>query len=454
MNRTKGLPILLVVAILATLLTPVAHAEPDTSRLERLQRELRSLESEVAEQRSELRSLDDRASRLSDEQVAAQTRLEEIEAELSEAVERYNEAVVALEVVQAALTDTTDELAQLTADIGALSAAVGDHARRLHKLGPSFEFTAYMGASGPNEIGFRSTSLRQIIAADQAGIEQLGAATARAGALEERLAAQEAEAQVLAEDVERELIGVQAAHDRHADELAELEATLASVRTSVRASQAQLDTEEAALSALRDEVDAEQQRVEQERARLAREREEAERRRQQEAEAQQQRDQAAEAGGSTSTGSSPSTGGNPSGNGSSGGSSSDSSSSGSSSTSAPAPSTRRSADVAVATALAQVGKPYRWGANGPGSFDCSGLTSFAWRAAGVTIPRTSRAQYSGLRRVTRAQLQPGDLVFYNSPISHVAMYVGGDTIVEASRTGIPVRTASLSRRMPVGYARP
>ena len=446
MNRTRVLPILLVVAILSTLLAPMAHAEPDTSQLERLQRELRTLESEVAEQRSELSTLDDRASRLSDEQVAAQTRLEEIEAELSEAVERYNEAVVALEAVQAALTDTTDELEQLTADIGALSASVGDHARRLHKLGPSLEFTAYMGASGPNEIGFRSISLRQIIAADQAGIEQLGAATARAGALEQRLAEQEAEAAVLAEDVERELIGVQAAHDRHADELAELEATLASVRTSARATQVQLDTDEAALSTLRDEVDAEQQRVEQER-------EEAERRRQQEAEAQQQRDQAAEAGGSTSTGSSPSTGGSSSGGTSSGGASGGTSS-GSGTTTAPAPSTRRSADVAVATALGQVGKPYRWGANGPGSFDCSGLTSFAWRAAGVTIPRTSRAQYSGLRRVSRAQLQPGDLVFYNSPISHVAMYVGGDTIVEASRTGIPVRTASLSRRMPVGYARP
>lgn len=108
----------------------------------------------------------------------------------------------------------------------------------------------------------------------------------------------------------------------------------------------------------------------------------------------------------------------------------------------------------MATALAQVGKPYRWGATGPNAFDCSGLTSYAWRAAGVTIPRTSRSQYGGLQRVSRSQLQPGDLVFYNSPISHVAMYIGGDTIVEASRTGIPVRTASLSRRSPVGYARP
>jgi cell wall-associated NlpC family hydrolase len=95
------------------------------------------------------------------------------------------------------------------------------------------------------------------------------------------------------------------------------------------------------------------------------------------------------------------------------------------------------------------------GAAGPDAFDCSGLTSYAWAAAGVTIPRTSAAQYQGLRKVSRSELQPGDLVFYHSPISHVAMYVGNDTIVEAARSGIPVRTASLSSRSSmVGYARP
>jgi peptidoglycan DL-endopeptidase CwlO len=74
----------------------------------------------------------------------------------------------------------------------------------------------------------------------------------------------------------------------------------------------------------------------------------------------------------------------------------------------------------------------------------------------VTIPRSSSAQYSGLRRVNRSQLQPGDLVFYYSPISHVAMYIGNGQIVEASTYGTPVRVTSMvgSRRSPVGYARP
>ena len=439
MNRTRTLPILLVVAIMATLLVPVAHAEPDTSTLESLQRQLRSLESQVAEQRSEVRELDARESSLSAEQVVAQARLEEIEAELSEAVEVYNEAVVALEEVQADLAATAAELEELAAEIAVLSGTVVDHARRLHKMGPSIEFAVFLGASGPADIGFRSTSLRQIIATDQAGIERLDAATDRAAALEARLEQQEAAATQLAEQVEAELLAVEALHERHADELATLEATLTELRSTVQAEQAQLADDEAELSDLRGRVDAEQQRVEDERARLARQRERAaEERRQQQAAAQRRQEQAASNAASSSSSNT----------------SSSSSSGSSTSTAAPAPSTRRSADVAVSTALAQVGKPYQWGAGGPGSFDCSGLTSYAWRAAGVTIPRTSRAQFSGLRKVTRAQLQPGDLVFYNSPISHVAMYVGGDTIVEASRTGIPVRTARLSNRVPVGYARP
>ena len=461
MSRTRrSIPVLLVVALTATLLAPVASAEPDTSQLQQLQRELRQLEDQVSERRSELGSLDARASRLSDEQARAQARLEEIEAELSLAVERYNEAVVALEQVQADLEATLEELAELEAEIAVLNGTVADHARRLHKMGPSLEFAVIVGASGPADIGFRSTSLRQIISADQVNLERLGAATARAAALEERLVAQEAEATALTEEVEAQLLAVEQLYEDRAEELAELEATLAGVRRQVSQQQARLDDDEAAVVATRQAVAAEQQRIEEERRRLEAERREAEERRRAEAEErrraeaerQQQRERereqeaAAAAARTTSSNSTPrpSTSSAPA----------PAPTPAPAPAPAPAPSTRRSADVAVSTALAQVGKPYLWGATGPNAFDCSGLTSYAWRAAGVTIPRTSGAQFSGLRRVTRAQLQPGDLVFYNSPISHVAMFVGGDTIVEASRSGIPVRTASLSARNPVGYARP
>jgi peptidoglycan DL-endopeptidase CwlO len=130
--------------------------------------------------------------------------------------------------------------------------------------------------------------------------------------------------------------------------------------------------------------------------------------------------------------------------------------SGGSATPQPAPAARASADVAVQTALAQLGKPYQWGGSGPNSFDCSGLTSYAWRAAGVTLPRTSGAQYAGTRRISRAELQPGDLVFYHSPISHVAMYIGNGQVVEAPNSGnnVRIRSDGLTRRGIVGFGRP
>jgi cell wall-associated NlpC family hydrolase len=100
---------------------------------------------------------------------------------------------------------------------------------------------------------------------------------------------------------------------------------------------------------------------------------------------------------------------------------------------------------AVAFALAQRGKPYQWGAEGPQAFDCSGLTWAAWRAAGVAIPRTAAGQLAGLPHA-RGRLQPGDLLIYPSrgpSRRHVAMVVGRGQMVEALGRGIPVRSTSL-----------
>jgi cell wall-associated NlpC family hydrolase len=110
---------------------------------------------------------------------------------------------------------------------------------------------------------------------------------------------------------------------------------------------------------------------------------------------------------------------------------------------------------AVSFALAQRGKPYRWGAQGPHAFDCSGLTWAAWRAAGVPIPRTAAGQLAGLPRV-RGRLLPGDLVIYASrgpSRRHVAMVVGASHMVEAPGRGIPVHTTSV-RRGYLGAVRP
>ena len=99
----------------------------------------------------------------------------------------------------------------------------------------------------------------------------------------------------------------------------------------------------------------------------------------------------------------------------------------------------------VTFALGQRGKPYRWGAEGPDAFDCSGLTWAAWRAAGVAIPRTAAGQLAGLPRV-RGRIQPGDLVIYASrgpSRRHVAMVVGRGRMVEALGRGIPVRLTTI-----------
>ncbi|MFP5069269.1 C40 family peptidase [Pseudonocardia nantongensis] len=107
---------------------------------------------------------------------------------------------------------------------------------------------------------------------------------------------------------------------------------------------------------------------------------------------------------------------------------------------------------AMSTAMAQVGKPYSWGASGPSSFDCSGLISYAFEKAGKDVPRTSRAQASAGTEVSKSELRPGDLVFFYKPVSHVGIYVGGDRIVHASTSGEPVKVSDMAS-MPFNSAR-
>jgi peptidoglycan DL-endopeptidase CwlO len=106
-------------------------------------------------------------------------------------------------------------------------------------------------------------------------------------------------------------------------------------------------------------------------------------------------------------------------------------------------STASQAGQAVAFAYAQIGKPYVWGAAGPGSYDCSGLVSAAWAAAGVTIPRTTYDQWASLPHIPLSDLQPGDLILYNGE-SHVAIYVGDGYIIDAPHAGAVVEKVSES----------
>lgn len=109
---------------------------------------------------------------------------------------------------------------------------------------------------------------------------------------------------------------------------------------------------------------------------------------------------------------------------------------------------------AIAFARAQIGKPYVWGATGPSSYDCSGLTQAAWKAAGVTMPRTTWDQVKIGTRVSTKDLQPGDLVFFFDDISHVGMYIGDGKMIHAPHPGASVRVESIYYMPIYGSVRP
>ena len=124
----------------------------------------------------------------------------------------------------------------------------------------------------------------------------------------------------------------------------------------------------------------------------------------------------------------------------------------------PAPGGTQSASAAIAFARSQIGRPYIWGGNGETGFDCSGLTKAAYAAAGIILPRTADQQFrAGPRLAADATLQPGDLVFYGNPqsrITHVALYVGGNQVIQARDVGTLIEQDPLPRLGYAGASRP
>jgi cell wall-associated NlpC family hydrolase len=109
----------------------------------------------------------------------------------------------------------------------------------------------------------------------------------------------------------------------------------------------------------------------------------------------------------------------------------------------------------VGIAMSKLGSPYKWAADGPNSFDCSGFTMWVYRQVGVSLPHSSRAQYNVGQRVSRSNLKPGDLVFFGrSRIHHVGIYVGGNQYIHSPNTGDVVKVSSLNRTDYVGAVRP
>lgn len=111
-------------------------------------------------------------------------------------------------------------------------------------------------------------------------------------------------------------------------------------------------------------------------------------------------------------------------------------------------------ETALRYARRQLGKPYEWGAEGPRTYDCSGLTSEAWARAGTPIPRTSQEQWARLPRIPLKELRPGDLVLYFPKATHVALYVGNGEVIEAPRTGERIRVSPIAAHPLLGAVRP
>lgn len=106
----------------------------------------------------------------------------------------------------------------------------------------------------------------------------------------------------------------------------------------------------------------------------------------------------------------------------------------------------------VRYAYAQLGKPYAWAKDGPNSFDCSGLVLAAYRSVGVSLPHNARMQWGVVRHISRASLEPGDLVFYES-LGHVAIYIGGGQVIHAPTFGERVKISSINMMSPYGFGR-
>ncbi|MFG2527193.1 NlpC/P60 family protein [Streptomyces sp. NPDC048516] len=211
-------------------------------------------------------------------------------------------------------------------------------------------------------------------------------------------------------------------------DLERLQTSQASLKESKQSVQQKLTEARQLLSKLTAQEKARLAELERQKEAAAKRKAEEEARKQQERERRQQHD-----------------GGGPSGGQTGGGSDNGGSTGGSSSV---------QAEKALAFARSQMGKPYVWGATGPSSYDCSGLTQAAWKAAGVSLPRTTWDQVKAGQRVATKDLKPGDLVFFYDDISHVGMYIGGGKMIHAPHPGANVREESIYYMPIYGSVRP
>jgi cell wall-associated NlpC family hydrolase len=332
------------------------------------------------------------ATPLSDKQAQAArlaTQLEVQGERLSALDEQYNRAVLRVEANAKALTAAERDIASANTRFAKARAALARHAVDAYVHGGSASFVERLAHSDGSDLTLRNQYLRTAAADARDAIDALNAAREDLGRLRERLV----EARKSANDA-----AVKVAANRRAVQGANvaLERTYRQVKGEV----ARLVAAEQARR------DAEAQRRAQATASASR----------------------ARSARTTARSSSPAP-------------------------DRPAPPVGQGAARAVEVARAQIGKPYRWAASGPDAFDCSGLTMYAWRAAGVSLPHSTNAQWAATTHISRSELQPGDLVFFRG-LNHVGLYSGGGMMIEAPHTGLNVREVRITRSDFYGASRP
>jgi peptidoglycan DL-endopeptidase CwlO len=407
-----------------------AHADPTYPSAAQVERSKTAVVSTAAQ-----------VGRIEAQLASASARSAQLAIEVAQAVESYNGARFRLEqAVQDAVT-AQHRADDARAAVDAARDGVGRFAAAAYRSGGDMSnVSAFLSADGPRDLVERVSALEAIGDSRRKALADMRSAEIHAGVLDQRAQEQVARQQDAAAAVEAakaaaegKLAAQQQAVAAMATQRRSLVVALASARnTSVRlerAREAGLDRARAARAAKA----ARERRAEQ--VRRARE-------------SAQHRPPRSGSGGHPSTGGSG--GGGSSSGGTSGGTSSGGSSSG----------TRSGAAAAIAFARAQIGKPYVWAADGPDSFDCSGLTMRAWEHGGVSLPHYTVAQYDQSRKIPIGSLRPGDLVFFGSDpgnassIYHVGLYIGGGQMIEAPYTGETVRISSIWRDSLFGAARP
>lgn len=340
--------------------------------------------------------------------------LERLEERARQLGEDYNEAIDTKAHLDVEITDAEARIAEQEAELNQLRASLADMALRSFvgggsvPLGPLFEDSENL-----NDAVKRDELARVALSAGDVTTDEFDALVADLNDEKDELARKRDQADQIAAS----LTDAQAETERLTTEYTE-------ARADAEAKLGQLIAQE------------EQRRAEESARRL--------------------REQAAAASATTSSGGGTSTSGGTSPSGGTSTSSGDSSGGSSGSGggySAPAVSSR--SGIAVQAALAQQGVPYRYATSSPGvGFDCSGLTAYAWAQAGVGLPHQSRAQFASIPHVPKESAQPGDLIFFYSPISHVSIYLGNGMQVHAPNTGKTVTVGSVNWGKVVGVGRP